>query len=179
MDNSIPVLIFNLKGDLIFEAKSYNQTSHYLGISSSSVRLYVDNAKSYYSNLLNEEVILRSPQFNGIAIDRKIEAKLQNLTDLILPNIQLNKLSILYIYCYNEDKIIFTTFFTLTQAYQFLFPKQYNKYIKTGKFPTGALSLIRNRINKDDPVIGENKLKYFFAKNPIRNDIEFRDSAII
>lgn len=176
---AIPVNIFNLDGSLEFQAVSSTEASKYLDMSIRSVPLYLNNAKPFFSTTLGKFVFLRSPGFEGQAEYRKIEAQIKFVSELILPNVKLSDLSPLFIYVFNEAKETFVTYFTLTGVYRGLFPIKYEDYIKNNKLPQGVLNSIRARINKDLPVIAENGMKYYIAKNPERVENKFRDNSII
>ena len=177
-EGSIPVDIHKLDGSLVFSAKSSNEASKKLSMSYRSVPLYLNNAKPFFSPTLDKFVTLRSPGFKGKLEFKRIQHQLK-ASPLILPNHKLDKLSIVFLYCFTEDKINFTTFFTLTQAFRGLFPKQFEEVLKINQYPSGVLNVIKSRINLDDPVIAENGLKYYFAKNPTREENVFRENAII
>ncbi|BDI12858.1 hypothetical protein (mitochondrion) [Phanerochaete sordida] len=178
IQGTIPVDIYNLEGSLEFSAKSSNDASKMLSMSYRSVPLYLNNAKPFFSPTLDKFVTLRSPGFKGKLEFKRIQHQLK-ASPLILPNHKLDKLSIVFLYCFTEDKINFTTFFTLTQAFRGLFPKQFEEVLKINQYPSGVLNVIKSRINLDDPVIAENGLKYYFAKNPTREENVFRENAII
>ena len=175
---SIPVDIYNLEGSLEFSAKSSNDASKMLSMSYRSVPLYLNNAKPFFSPTLDKFVTLKSPGFDGKLESKNIQHKFKG-DALILPNQKLDNLSSVFLYCFAEDKIKFTTFFTLTQAFRGLFPKQYEELFKNNQIPRGVLNKIKLRINLDEPIIAENGLKYYFAKNPTRKDNNFRENAII
>lgn len=175
---TIPVDIYNLEGSLEFSAKSSNEASKMLSMSYRSVPLYLNNAKPFFSPTLEKFVTLKSPGFEG-KLELKIIQHKKKASPLNLPNHKLDKLSTVFLYCFTEDKINFTTFFTLTQAFRGLFPKQFEESLKFNQYPSGVLNSIKSRINLDLPIIAENGLKYYFAKNPAREENEFRENAII
>jgi len=149
-------------------------------MSERSVYLYVNNSKPYFSKYLNKEVLLVEPEFKGEITLRKIEHSLKNVKPLILSEFNnLSALSPLFLYCFNEDKISFQTFFTLTEAYQNLYPKNTEWILKNRQTFTGSYNYIRNRINLDEPAIAEDGKSYYFAKNPERSDAEFRVNSVI
>lgn len=201
---SIPVNIYNLDGSLEYVANSYNDARKFLGMSYSSMPLYVDNSKPFFSKNQNKEFLIKTlllikdselePKVGGEcktptsaanegrfadSVIKKIEHKLKNVNVLNLINIKLTELSSLLLYCFDKDKKTFTTFFTITDAYKSLFPKAAANLIKTNKTFTGSYAIIRNRINIDSPVISENGNAYYFAKNPDRKEIDIKDNSVI
>lgn len=191
LQGSIPVNIYDEKGSLEYVANSYNDARKFLGMSYSSVPLYLNNSKPFYSKLLNNNFFLRtfdiSPDKSQIDISKenfavdlkKIEHKLKNTEVLTLKSLNLNDLSLLFLYCFNENKETFTTFFTITELYKTLFPKKSEEILKNNKTFTGPYSIIRNRINLESPVLGEDGKLYFIAKNPNRIDSEFRENSVV
>lgn len=176
---AIPVEIYNLDGSLEFSAKSSNEASKFLNMSYRSVPLYLNNAKPFFSPSLDKFVTLKSPGFEGVTVVKSLSHQFKNASPLVLPNYKLEDLSPFFLYCFDEDRINFTTFFTLTQAYRGLFPKQYEELLNNNQHPTGVLNDIKFKVNLNEPVIAENGVKYFFAKNPARTEIDFRENAII
>lgn len=179
LKNSIPVDIFNLEGELEFRATSSYQASLYLNFNYRSIPLYLNNAKSLFSNHLEKYVYLRSPDFTGKPISRVIRHELTSRKNLILFNLSLEKLNPLFLYCFNEDKKDFITFFTFSGIFRFLFPSKYLDILEKGKIPGGVLNKIIVRINKEESILGENGLSYYIAKNPSRIDNEIRDASVI
>ena len=130
LDNrgSIAVDIYNLDGSLEFKAHSANECSKFLQMSDSSVPLYLNNAKPYFIPSLDKFLTLRSPGFQGDIVLRKLNHVFKNASPLVLPNYKLEELSPLFLYCFDEYKHNFNTFFTLTLAYARLFPTNYTKF---------------------------------------------------
>jgi hypothetical protein len=118
----------------------------------------------FFSSKLNKAVTLREPIFKGEAVIRTIEHKIKNTKALTLPEISLIDLSPLFLYCFNADKKAFSTFFTLTEAYQKLFPINTFELIANNKTFTGSYAYIRNRINENVPVLSENGSLFYLAK---------------
>nr|QKS32161.1 GIY-YIG endonuclease [Sphaerobolus stellatus] len=174
---SIPVNIFNLDGSLEYSANSLNDASKYLQMSATSVYLYVNNSKSYFSKHLNKHVRLVELEFTGDTKLRKIEHSLKNVNPLILDGKDLNNLDLLFLYCFSQDKKTYQTF--LTDAYRNLFPKNSEILIKNNKTFTGSYNYIRNRINLDVSVLAEDGKSYYLAKNPERLDTEIRDNSVL
>jgi hypothetical protein len=160
---SIPVEIYNLDGTLEFLASSNNEASKFINMSYKNLHLYLNNAKPFFSPNLDKFVTLRTPGFKGEIVLRSLTHQLINTSPLVLPHQKLEDLSPMFLYCFDEDKKNFTTFFTLTQAYRALFSKQYEEQVMNKKGPTGVLNVIKNKINLAVPVLAENGLKYYFA----------------
>lgn len=57
---SIPVNIYNLDGSLEYVANSYNEARKFVGMSYSSMPLYVDNSKPFFSKIQNKEFLLKT-----------------------------------------------------------------------------------------------------------------------
>jgi hypothetical protein len=179
LQGSIPVNIYNLDGTLDYPANSLNDARKYLQMSYRTIPLYLNNVKPFFSYKLNKLVTLREPAFTGELSLNTIEHKLKNTDVLNLPNYSLNELSTLFLYCFNSDKTTFSTFFTLTEAYRNLFPKNTKYLIENNKTFTGPYNYIRNRVNIDVPVLSENGNHYYFAKNPNRKDTEIRENSVV
>lgn len=155
-----------------------------------SVPLYLNNAKPYFSRKLNKEVLLVEPDYNEELTLRTVENRLKNTKALKLEKFlsgsmlallgkNLNELSPLFLYCFNSETKRFQTFFTLIEAYRKLYPKNSELLIKNKKTFTGPYNYIRSRINLEVPVVAEDGINYYFAKNPQRRDSEFRENSVL
>lgn len=67
---SLPINIYDVDGYLAYTARSHNDARKYLGMSSRSVYLYVNNSKSFFSTKLNKSVTLREPGFLGNTVKK-------------------------------------------------------------------------------------------------------------
>jgi hypothetical protein len=197
LSGSIPVNIFNADGGLEYVANSYNEARKFLGMSYNTVSLYINNSKSYFSFKHKKSFLLRSANLNiadyvqkdpSIALSarpaveitsRKIEHTLKNTSILTLNKIKLTELSTLFLYCFNQNKELVNTFFTITEIFSTLFPKKTKEILSDNKTFTGPYALIRNRINYDSPFIAEDGKLYYIAKNPNRNDSKFRENSVV
>lgn len=184
-NGTISVSIYNIDGDLEYTANSLNEARKFLDMSYSSVNLYINNTKPYYSSIHNKNFLIRSSNLDhslnmsNIITTKSIEHKLKNTEQLKLNDQKLTDLSILFLYCFDCNKNLIYTFFTITEIFSNLFPEKTKNILKNKGSFTGPYSIIRMRINLESPILAEDGNIYYIGKNPCRKDTTFREKSLI
>lgn len=169
---SKPVFIFSDTGILIFSAKSSLEAQKIIGcLSNSTVYLYLDNKKYYFSSKLNKNIYLRSSD-KYLSLDnfqsKPIVINLSNTNPINIPELNLDELSKLFLYIYNDQFVLVFTCFTYTEIYKYLYPLGYRIKLKNDDTFSGVSNAIRHRVNLDSPIIAENNNIFYIIKNPGR-----------
>lgn|ERR1700748_639091 len=110
LDFQKEVFIYNLKGDLIYNALSYKEAALFLGrkgaLRGAGLSFYMDNALPLFSTNLNKEVLLRSEKSSTTNLMEKRKTYLVPFKDakpLNLSFIKLEELSLNFIYCFEAE----------------------------------------------------------------------------
>jgi hypothetical protein len=161
MAKSVEILTNN---KLIRVVDSIEKAITVLGVSRNTGFKYMNHVKGFYSPYLKEIVNIKHPHIETLLTHKIIYRKEEDISELSIPNVSLNALTLNLLYVYNSEFSLVGTYKSIVEAARNLNPNS----IILGTNLRGKEIAISRAKNKSKLVDNE-KGSFYFAENPSTN----------
>jgi hypothetical protein len=161
MAKSVEILINN---KLIRVVDSIEKAITVLGVSRNTGFKYMNHVKGFYSPYFKDIVNIKHPHIETLLIHKIIYRKEEDISQLSIPNVSLNALTLNLLYVYNSEFSLVGTYKSIVEAARSLNP---NSNILGTNLRGKEIAISRAK-NKSKLVDNE-KGSFYFAENPSTN----------